>query len=147
MSGKLLTITVIIFLALAFGMFLFIDSFNRDLNEATGLAVSAESFPTYLETHPAIENLPNKAAIEIKIGENDYEIDGQNVHLSNNDVKDKDIKISLPEGFETVIGELGLCEAVKKAYNENTLSVETYASKVNLLLKYRNLLKYNDCIG
>ncbi len=147
MSAKLFSIVVLIFLSVAFSMFLLIDSFNDKLNEATGLIVSTDSFQTYLETHPAIENLPKKAAIEIQIGENDYEIEGQNVKLSNKDVDEKDIKISLPEGFEGVIGELGLCGAVKKAYNENTLNVETYASRVSLLLKYHKLLKYSDCIG
>lgn len=146
MSAKLLTLTMAIFLAVAFGMFLFIDSFGGNLNnEATGLAVSSESFPTYLETHPAVSSLPKSASIGIKIGSYSYDIDGRDVSLTQS-LENKDVIISLPEGYEGVIGEFGLCNAVKKAYNDNKLSVETFSSKTTLLLKYIKLLKYKDCV-
>lgn len=145
MSAKLLAVTVIVFLALAFGMFLFIDSFDTNLNEATGLTVSSESFPTYLETHPAVSTLPKSASIGIKIGETAYEIEGQDVGHAQ-ELSGKDIVVSLPQGYETVIGELGVCDAIKKAYNDGQVSVETYASKTVLFMKYRKLLKYGECL-
>src|SRR5687767_7777489 len=99
MSGKLFTIGVLIFLATAFVMFLFIDSFKGNTNnEATGLVVSTESFPTYLETHPAIASMPKSSAIELDIGGSIYEIEGQNVHITDKEIVNKDIKISLPAG-------------------------------------------------
>ena len=145
MSSKLLTITVTVFLVLVFSMFLFIDSFNDRLNEATGLVVNSQSFPTYLETHPAIENMPKSSLIGIVIGNRNYEIEGKNVYLSDKQ-KINDIKITLPEDYEAVIGNLGLCEAVRKATKNNELGVDFYINKAILLLKYRNLLKYKGCL-
>lgn len=145
MSAQLFTLTVAIFLALAFGMFIFIDSFDGDLSEATGLVVSTESFPTYLETHPAVSTLPKSASIGIKIGDSSYEVEGNDVKIAE-ELSGNDVVVSLPEGYETVIGELGLCGAVKKAYNDKEVSVEAFASKTVLFMKYRKLLKYGECV-
>lgn len=145
MSAKVLTIGVAMFLAVAFGMFLFIDSFKGSLNEATGLVVSEGSFPTYLETHPAIESMPKSSSIDVVIGDNNYEIEGRSVYLNNNEV-DSDIKVILPENYESIIGELGLCDAIRKANRDNDLKIELYTNKAALLLKYRKLLKYGECL-
>lgn len=145
MSAKLFTIVVAIFLALAFVMFLFIDSFNSKVSEATGLVVSVDSFPVYLETHPIISSLPKSASVGIKIGETFYEVEGNKVSLGN-DFSTKDVIVTLPSGFEDVIGSLGLCGAIKKANNDKELVVETFSSKTSLLFKYRKLLKYSDCL-
>ena len=127
-------------------MFLFMDSLSGDLSEATGLVVSTESFPNYLETHPAVSTLPKSAAIGIKIGESSYQIDGRDVR-STNELPDEDIIVFLPEGYETIIGELGVCKAIKKAYNDDVFSIETHQSKAMLFLKYRKLLKYSECVN
>lgn len=145
MSAKLFTIGVAMFLAVAFSMFLFIDSFSGNLNEATGLVVSEGSFPTYLETHPAIESMPKSSSIGVVIGDNSYEIEGRSVYTTNSEVTN-DIEIMLPENYETIIGELGLCDAIKKANSENDLKIELHASKATLFLKYRKLLKYSECL-
>ena len=145
MSAKVFTIGVAMFLAVAFGMFLFIDSFKGSLNEATGLVVSEGSFPTYLETHPAIESMPKSYSIDVVIGGNNYEIEGRSVYLNNDEV-DSDIKVILPENYESIIGELGLCDAIRKANRDNDLKIELYANKATLLLKYRKLLKYSECL-
>lgn len=145
MSTKLFTIGVAVFLAVAFSMFLFIDSFNGNLNEATGLIVSELSFPTYLETHPAIESMPKSSSVGLVIGNKNYEIEGKNVNQIT-EHSEEDIKITLPENYETVIGELGLCEAMRKASKDNQLKVELYTNKIFLLLKYRKLLKYGGCL-
>lgn len=145
MSAKLFTLGIALFLAVAFSMFIFVDSLNGNLNEATGLIVSDESFPTYLETHPAITSLPKSSSVGLLIGNKNYEIDGRNVYLTD-DQGSKDIKITLPEGYETIIGELGLCDAIRKANKDNQLVVDIYASKTTLLFKYRKLLKYGECL-
>lgn len=145
MSAKLFTIGVAMFLAVAFAMFLFIDSLNGDMNEATGLIVSEGSFPTYLETHPAIESMPKSSSVGVVIGENNYEIEGRSVYLSNDEI-DNDIKVILPADYEEIIGELGLCDAIRKANTENNLKIELHASKATLFLKYRKLLKYSECL-
>lgn len=145
MSAKLLTIGIALFLAVAFSIFILIDSLGGNLNEATGLVVSEESFPTYLETHPAISSLPRSSSVGLVIGSKNYEIEGRNVYLSDSQINN-DLKITLPEGYETIIGELGLCNAIRKANNEKELVVDFYTSKATLLLKYRNLLKYGECL-
>ncbi|MEK6894378.1 MAG: hypothetical protein AABX10_02860 [Nanoarchaeota archaeon] len=145
MSAKLFTVGVAMFLAVALGLFLFIDSFKGNLNEATGLIVGEDSFPTYLETHPAIESMPKSSSIGVIIGENNYEIDGRSVYLNNGEM-DNDIEVILPENYETIIGELGLCDAIKKANSDNDLKIELHANKATLLLKYRKLLKYSECL-
>jgi hypothetical protein len=147
MSKKLLVFIVVLFLGLAFWMFSFIDSFNSRISEATGLVVSADSFPVYLETNPAINDLPGGASVEIAIGDNLYKINGRDVSPIKSEDAKKDIKIFLPEGYENVIGELGLCGALKKAYVNKEISFETYSSKMMLFLKYHKLLKYNSCLG
>jgi len=146
MSGKLFTLVVLIFIGLAFAMFMFIDSFDSNLSEATGLVVSGESFPTYVETHPAISSLPKSASIGVKIGSNVYEIDGRDIHDVDSLADDNDVVVTLPEGYESVIGELGLCDAVRKANGENNLNVEIFSSKTKLFLKYGRLLKYGECL-
>lgn len=145
MSTKVFTIGIAIFLAIAFSMFLIIDSFNGKLNEATGLIVSQESFPTYLETHPAIESMPKSSSVGLVIGNKNYEIEGKSVYPVT-EHSEEDIKITLPENYETTIGTLGLCEAIRKASKENQLKVELYTNKAFLLLKYRKLLKYGECL-
>lgn len=145
MSTKIFTIGIAVFLAVAFSMFLIIDSFNEKLNEATGLIVSEESFPTYLETHPAIGSMPKSSSVGLVIGSKNYEIEGRNVYLINEHANE-DFKITLPENYETIIGDLGLCEAVRKANKDNQLKVDLYVNKAFLLLKYRKLLKYSECL-
>ncbi len=145
MSAKLFSILVLLFLAVAFSMFLFIDSFNERFNEATGLVVNAESFPIYLETHPAANALPKKASVEVLIGENAYNINGNKVSTGNKDF-DSDITIKLPQGFEEEIGRIGLCNAIGEAVKDDKINVELHASKTSLMLKYYKLLKYKNCL-
>lgn len=126
-------------------MFATIDSFDSKLNEATGLVVSEQSFSTYLETHPAIESMPKSSSVGLVIGSKNYQIEGKSVNEIT-DHGEEDLRITLPENYETIIGDMGLCEAIRKANSENQLKVELYSSKAVLLLKYRKLLKYGECL-
>jgi len=146
MSSKWVTFGVLVALILLLGAVLFIDSSNTRLNEATGLVVSVESFPSYLETHPVMKLLPKDASVEVVIGSNVYEINGRSVYLTGNAVKG-DVSVYLPDGYVTRIGELGLCSAIKEANKNGELNVETHSSKLKLILKYRKLFKYRDCLG
>ena len=147
MSTKLITISVFVALALLLGIVLFMDSSNTRLGEATGLVVSVESFPSYLEAHPVMKLLPKSASVEVIIGKNNYEISNGGVKLVSKLSDKKDVSISLPEGYITRIGELGLCSAIKEANKNGELNVETHSSKLKLILKYRKLFKYRDCLG
>jgi len=141
-----ITLAVIASLLILFGIFMFVDSYQKEVSEATGLVVSEGSFPTYLETHPAINDMPKSASVELSIGKNLYLVNGKDVSEISEEEKEKDIKITLPEGYENVMGKIGLCESLRKASSENSLGFEIYSSKTVLLLKYRKLLKYRECL-
>ena len=147
MSSKLIIIGVFVSLTLLLGAVLFIDSSNTRWGEATGLVISAESFPTYLETHPVFKSLPNSASVGLVIGNNNYDVSDEGVRLTSELSDEKDVSISLPDGYLNRIGELGLCSAIKEANKKGELNVETYDSKFSLILKYRKLFKYRDCLG
>lgn len=127
-------------------MALFLDSGNSRLSEATGLAVSVESFPVYMETHPLLKDLPKDSSISLTIGGQAYGISGKDVQVDKV-INNADISIELPSGYESRIGEVGLCSAVKEAIEKNELVIETHLSKAKLLMKYYKLIKYRDCVG
>lgn len=117
-----------------------------NLREATGLAVSVESFPVYLETHPLFKDLPNNADVEISIGENNYAVSKKSVS-ANVVSENPDLTVKLPERYVSRIGEVGLCNALKEAINNGEIEISTELSKFELFMKYRKLVKYRDCLS
>ena len=146
MASKLFVICSIAGLLIVLGLFLFLDSYSATLHEATGLVVGLSSFPVYLETHPIMNALPDDASIAITIGGQAYGISGHSVSVDTV-LTNADVSITLPAGYDSRIGELGLCSALKQAVADNALQVETSASKMKLLFKYRKLLKYRECLS
>lgn len=131
---------------LILGIVIFFDETKSRVSEATGLVVSLESFPTYVETHPIMKDIPKDATINLEIGGQAYGIAGKEI------IKDKiiaypDISISFPAGYETRIGEIGICSALEEAVKNEDLNLEIYASKTKLLTKYYKLIKYKKCFG
>ena len=145
MASKIIIAISVILLVAAFGLFIFLDSSEATLNEATGLVVSAESFPVYLETHPVFNELPKSAEVQINIGGSNYAISDSRV-TAGVILEEPDVKVALPAGYESRIGEIGLCKALRESWQANELSVETSESKLKLLMKYRSLIKYRKCI-
>ncbi len=116
-----------------------------NLGEATGLAVSLESFPVYLETHPLFKDLPKSANVEINLGENNYAVSGKSV-TANVIADNPDLTVNLPERYVSRIGEVGLCSALKEAIAGGEIEISTELSKLELFMKYRKLIKYRDCL-
>ena len=145
MALKIIIVLCIAVLVAAFGLFIFLDLSSATLHEATGLVVGLESFPVYLETHPLMKALPKDASVAITIGGQAYGISGNSVSVDTVRT-DADISIGLPAGYDSRIGEIGFCSALKEAVADNVLQIETSASKMKLLFKYRKLLKYRDCL-
>ena len=145
MSSKIaITVGVLITISLL-GLALFLDSSNTKISEATGLVVNLQSFPVYMETHPLLKDLPNDSSISLIIGGQAYGISGKEIQVDRV-VKDADISIELPSGYESRIGEIGLCSAVKEALQKGDLKFETSISKTKLLMKYYKLIKYKECV-
>ena len=145
MASKLVIAVVSVAVLFLFVFVLFIDSGKAELHEATGLALSVESFPVYMETHPLIKALPDDASVSLIIGGQAYGISGK-INQVDKVLNDADISIELPSGYEHRIGEVGLCSAVNEAVKNGDLSFETKLSKTKLFLKYYKLVKYRKCV-
>jgi len=119
---------------------------NKEISEATGLAVNVESFPVYLETHPLFNDLPKKTNFEINLGDNSYAVSGSSV-TANAVAENPDFSVSLPEEYVSRVGVAGLCAALKEAITDGEIEISTGLSKFELFVKYRKLVKYRDCIS
>lgn len=116
-----------------------------EFREATGLVVSAESFPVYLETHPLFDKLPEKTNFEINFGNKAYLISKKSVN-EKSVAENPDFSVSLPEKYASRVGEIGLCATLKEAFANGEIDVSLGVSKFELFLKYRKLVKYRDCL-
>ncbi|MEK6847467.1 MAG: hypothetical protein AABY16_04845 [Nanoarchaeota archaeon] len=144
---KISLVLSVLAVVLIFAVAYFYDSVaGVDLREATGLVVSAESFPTYLETHPLFDDLPEKTNFEINFGDDSYAVSGGSV-TANAVAENPDFSVSLPEEYASRVGEIGLCAALKEAINNGEIQVSAEISKFELFLKYRKLVKYRDCLA
>ena len=139
-------LSVIAVVVLFAGVLIYDSSLSVDLHEATGLVVSTESFPVYLETHPFFKALPDKANVEISIGNNNYAVSGKTV-TANAVSENPDLTVKLPESYTSRIGEVGLCTALKEAVSNGDIKISTELSKFELFVKYRGLLKYRSCLS
>ncbi len=145
MASKLIISLSIVFLLVVFGIALFFDQKNIQISEATGLVVSLESFPSYMETHPIMKDLPKDASISLEIGEQIYGIADKEI-IKDKIISNPHISIKLPKGYEMRIGEIGLCSALSEAIKEEKLNFETYISNAKLITKYYKLIKYKKCL-
>ena len=136
----------VVCLVLVLGTVIFLDETNTSIYEATGLVVSLESFPTYVETHPIMRDIPKDASVSLEIGGQSYGIEGKRV-IKDRVISEPDISVKLPEGYEVRIGEVGLCTALREAVKDGELTFETHISKTRILTKYYKLIKYNKCFG
>ncbi len=145
MASKYAIIISSILVITLFSFALFLDSGNSRLSEATGLVVTTENFPVYMETHPLLKNLPKDSSISLTIGGQAYGISGKSIQVDKV-INDADISIELTSGYESRIGEIGLCSAIKEAVKNGDMQIETKLSKAKLMLKYYKLIKYRDCV-
>ncbi|MSS74034.1 hypothetical protein EXS72_00135 [Candidatus Pacearchaeota archaeon] len=146
MASKLMIVISSFLILSLFGIVWILDFDTAKMYETTGLVVSAESFPIYIETHPLIKELPKDSAISLVIGNKIYRLSKNHLEIDKQ-IEKSDVIISLPNGYESIIGEKGLCNSVKDAVKNEELKFETKISKTKLFLKYRNLIKYRDCLG
>ncbi len=145
MASKRAIILSSVLVVALFGLALFLDSGNSRLSEATGLVVTTETFPVYMETHPLMKDLPKDSSISLTIGGQAYGISGKIIQVDKV-INNADVSIELPAGYESRIGLVGLCSAVKEAIKNGDIQIETKISKTKLMLKYYKLIKYRSCV-
>jgi len=120
-----------------------------EINEQKGIILTNEELPGYLENHQLIQALPDESNIQLTIGENEYIIeDGEVTPISEENLAEveTDISIEIKEDAASKIGELGLCGAAGELAETGSVEIETNLSEKDLAWKYRDLLKYRECI-
>jgi hypothetical protein len=141
---KIITLSLVGVLLVFGGLLYLRGQTGVQLYEATGLVVDGASFPVYLETHPLFRDLPSKTRIDVVIGDIHYGITGNTINRGR--PENPDLTVELLEGYETVIGQKGLCEAIREAHSRGELAVTPHVSTAKLLFKYSGLLKYRTCL-
>lgn len=91
-----------------------------------------------------VKDLPKKAVIELKLGEEYYAVTKDSISAGR--PSNPDLTISLPAHYANQIA-FGLCSMVKKASDNGDLSMEMHSSQAALMWKYKNMLKYKNCLG
>ncbi len=130
---------------LVVGGIYFYSLFNPvEIIEQKGILLSGEELPAYLENHQIFQELPEETNIQINFGEEEYSVLEESVE--SGEISDADVTVNVPEEYIEKVGELGLCSALEEAVKNNEVSVETTLSESELAWKYRDLLKYRECI-
>lgn len=91
-----------------------------------------------------VKDLPNKAVISLKLGNEYYTVKKDSVSAGR--PADPDLTISLPLSYAGQLS-LGLCQMVKNANANKDLGIEMHASQTSLMWRYRGMLKYRDCLS
>lgn len=92
-----------------------------------------------------MKDLPKDASVSFNIGGQAYGVEGKEV-VKDRVVTEPDVYVELPSGYESRIGEVGLCTALSEAVKNGDLKFEVYASNTKLLMKYYKLIKYKKCL-
>lgn len=144
---KIILWSVLIILVgiLVVGGIYFYSLFNPvEIIEQKGILLSGEELPAYLENHQIFQELPEETNIQINFGKEEYSVLEESVE--SGELSDADVTVNVPEEYIEKVGELGLCSALEEAVKNNEVSVETTLSESELTWKYRDLLKYRECI-
>ena len=141
-----LILTGLAVLVLFLGVIVYDDISTIGFREATGLVVSVDSFPVYLEAHPLFKDLPKGSNVEIDLGNSKFAVSDKSV-TTKSTVSEPDITVKLPDRYASRFGEVGLCVALGEAVANGEIEVSTELSKFELFLKYRKLLKYRKCFS
>lgn len=118
--------------------------------------VTKENLPSYLMSSSMIKDMPKKANVRLKLyddsqGERKWEeiyfINENSVkEVSSDDNEKVDVEIYLDSNYISELGLRELCSSIKKAKVNGKLGTELKISKVSFLWKYREMMKYKDCL-
>jgi len=105
--------------------------------------LTPENLPAYLSSNSIIKEMPSSAKLTIYFGDRVYSLKDEEIILS--EIPDPEIIISIPENYLNHEWT-SFCSLAKTASSNGDLQVNLIASKTKLALKYRNLIKYRDCL-
>jgi len=106
--------------------------------------ITLENLPDYLNKDEIIKDLPENALINLGIGDEDYVIEKNKVHIGRS--SDADIEVLFPLNYLETLGKMGLCLTMKNAKENGDFSVINYKNKFELSWKYKSMAKYKDCL-
>ncbi len=124
-----------------------ISGFAYSSNTASSVkikVVTMENLPGYLEGTSLVKDLPKDAVISLKVGESSFIVKKGDVQQGV--AENPDIEVWFDEKYLEDLGAMGICGSASKAKNENGFRVYSSLSELELLWKFRSLLKYKDCI-
>jgi hypothetical protein len=108
--------------------------------------ITEQDFSNYLESHPAIQDLPEDSYIELNLGEGGYLISEEQVLIQELGDLESDIDVTIPEEYLSMVEEVGLCQTIGEITKEGDFEIDTNLSTFELINKYKGLLKYKDCL-
>ena len=151
--GKIIKVFIAIFIIIFLIMGIYLYSLLRSveliepefLTENEGV-ITKQDFSNYLESHPAIQELPEDSSIVLNLGENEYLISEGEVFIEESGDIESDIDVSIPEEYLSMVAEVGLCQTIGEIAKEENFEIDTNLSTFELIKKYKGLLKYKDCL-
>ena len=120
------------------------------------VAVTKENLYLYIESQKIIQELPKNALISLRLYNSDtgtrqweksYVITKGNVeevNAQNMDENKLDAEIIINSKYAL---SAEFCTVIKQARANNEFGYELKSSKISLLWKYREMMKYRDCFG
>ncbi|MCK5149837.1 hypothetical protein KAJ87_02835 [Candidatus Pacearchaeota archaeon] len=103
---------------------------------------------------PLVKDLPKNAKILLRFynfntgqrqWEKSFTIEQNNIQEKH--INDEDIFIFVHSKYVDELKNSPLCDVLETADKNNDLGIELKISQVNLMWKYKNILKYKSCLG
>jgi uncharacterized protein YpmB len=138
----LIILLIILVVLVVVGIYIYTEFKPVTFTEQKGIDLTTKNFPSYLEDHQIVQNLPDDAEIELNVDEESFVVGKGSAEKGNAD--NADVSITISEDDINAIGEEGLCGAIKSG-SINDVDVETELSESELAWKYKSMLKYKDC--
>jgi hypothetical protein len=91
-----------------------------------------------------LKDIPKNGEISIQLGNEFYTIKTSSISKAKS--SKPDISVYIPSSYESLSKE-DICFLFKKANQNKDIKITLNASKISLLWKYREMLKYRSCFG
>ena len=162
-NKKLKYVYIGIAVLIIFGVVLFLGSkissnavkSSTNSGASKPVVVTKENLDQYLEGSSIIKDMPKKGTASLHFYNNidgerkiveTYTIQGKDVTRGNLNLENIDAEIYIDEKYISEAGK-GFCGVIQKANSNGELIIEMKKSEIELLWKYRGLLKHKDCFG
>ena len=140
---------VLIIAVIAFG---FLNSSAPHFSNANVVSIDYANMEEELPKLPIVQSLGHSAVVQLKFynfdtgqrqWENSYVIEGDSVKkgIANN----PDVTVIMSSKYLKELTNQDYCSVIKKANQNGDLGMEYGLSKLMLLVRYGNMLKYKEC--